>query len=309
MGERSLAVTASIGGVQVGEKIASVAQILAKASQCLAAAVELGGNTVQVFDPGAADRAEEERIALWVERIGQALAGEGFVLHWQPVMSLQGEPGELYEACLRVEVNGELVTPSGFLGIAEEHGLLAQIDRWVVRRVIEVLGERERAGRKTGLIARVSPASFAGEELVQLVRAELAAQGVPGERLWLEAPEARVFTHLRSARQFLDAVAPLGCRVGLEQFGSGLDSFQMLAHFKPAFVKIDPGLTDGVGKGGEGQDKVRAITARARAEGIVTVAERVDDAQAMSQLFSAGVEYVSGDFVAPVGPAMNFDFG
>ena len=309
VGERSLAVTASIGGVQVGEKIASVAQILAKASQCLAAAVELGGNTVQVFDPGAADRAEEERIALWVERIGQALAGEGFVLHWQPVMSLQGEPGELYEACLRVEVNGELVTPSGFLGIAEEHGLLAQIDRWVVRRVIEVLGERERAGRKTGLIARVSPASFAGEELVQLVRAELAAQGVPGERLWLEAPEARVFTHLRSARQFLDAVAPLGCRVGLEQFGSGLDSFQMLAHFKPAFVKIDPGLTDGVGKGGEGQDKVRAITARARAEGIVTVAERVDDAQAMSQLFSAGVEYVSGDFVAPVGPAMNFDFG
>ena len=309
VGERSLAVTASIGGVQVGEKIASVAQILAKASQCLAAAVELGGNTVQVFDPGAADRAEEERIALWVERIGQALAGEGFVLHWQPVMSLQGEPGELYEACLRVEVNGELVTPSGFLGIAEEHGLLAQIDRWVVRRVIEVLGERERAGRKTGLIARVSPDSFAGEELVQLVRAELAAQGVPGERLWLEAPEARVFTHLRSARQFLDAVAPLGCRVGLEQFGSGLDSFQMLAHFKPAFVKIDPGLTDGVGKGGEGQDKVRAITARARAEGIVTVAERVDDAQAMSQLFSAGVEYVSGDFVAPVGPAMNFDFG
>ena len=309
VGERSLAVTASIGGVQVGEKIASVAQILAKASQSLAAAVELGGNTVQVFDPGAADRAEEERIALWVERIGQALAGEGFVLHWQPVMSLQGEPGELYEACLRVEVNGELVTPSGFLGIAEEHGLLAQIDRWVVRRVIEVLGERERAGRKTGLIARVSPASFAGEELVQLVRAELAAQGVPGERLWLEAPEARVFTHLRSARQFLDAVAPLGCRVGLEQFGSGLDSFQMLAHFKPAFVKIDPGLTEGVGKGGESQDKVRAITARARAEGIVTVAERVDDAQAMSQLFSAGVEYVAGDFVAPVGATMNFDFG
>ena len=41
----------------------------------------------------------------------------------------------------------------------------------------------------------------------------------------------------------------------------------------------------------------------------MTVAERVDDAQAMSQLFSAGVEYVSGDFVAPVGPAMNFDFG
>ncbi|HRF84371.1 MAG TPA: EAL domain-containing protein, partial [Pseudoxanthomonas sp.] len=214
VGERSLAVTASIGGVQVGEKIASVAQVLAKASQCQAAAVELGGNTVQLFDPGAADRAEEERIALWVARIREALAGEGFVLHWQPVMNLQGEPGELYEACLRVDANGELVTPSGFLGIAEEHGLLGEIDRWVVRRAIAVLGERERAGHRTRLIARVSPASFASAEFIELVRGELGAQGVPGERLWLEAPEARVFTHLRNAQQFLAALAPLGCRVG-----------------------------------------------------------------------------------------------
>jgi len=309
VGERSLAVTASIGGVQVGEKIASVAQILAKASQCLAAAVELGGNSVQLFDPGATDRAEEERIAVWVARIREALAGEGFVLHWQPVMNLQGEPGELYEACLRVDANGELVTPSGFLGIAEEHGLLGEIDRWVARRAIAVLGERTRAGQQTRLVVRVSPASFADAGFVELLRGELLVNGVPGERLWLEAPEPKVFTHLRNAQQFLAAVAPLGCRVGLEQFGSGLDSFQLLAHFKPAFVKIDSGLTEGAAKSGEGQDKVREITARASAEGIVTVAEHVDDAQTMSHLFSAGVDYVSGSFVAPVGAAMNFDFG
>ncbi len=55
-------------------------------------------------------------------------------------------------------------------------------------------------------------------------------------------------------------------------------------------------------------DKVREITTRARAESITTIAERVEDAQAMSQLFSVGVDYVSGGFVAPVGAAMNFDF-
>jgi len=309
VGDRSVTVTASIGGVQVGEKIASVPQILARANQGLTAATELGGNAVQLFDPGAADRAEEERIALWVARLREALAGEGFVLHWLPVLSLQGEPGELYEAHLRVDANGELVTPSGFLGIAEEHGLLGEIDRWVVRRAIAVLGERERAGRQTRLLVRVSPASFASPELVDLVRRELAANGVPGERLWLEAPEAKVFTHLRNAQQFLAAVSSMGCRVGLEQFGSGLDSFQLLAHFKPAFIKIDPGLTDEMGKPGEAQDKVREITGRAREEGITTLAEDVADAQAMSQLFSAGVDHVSGDFVAPAGAAMNFDFG
>ena len=308
VGARSVTVTASIGGVQVGEKIASVPQILSRASHCLHAAVELGGNTLQIFDPGAADRAEEERIARWVERLREALAGDGFVLHYQPVMSLQGDGAELYEAHLRIEVNGELVRPSAFAAIAQEHGLLAQIDRWGVRQAIADLAERERAGRNTRVIVRICPDSFADEELVALIRAELAASGVPGERLWLQAPEAKVFTHLRVAQQFLAAVSSLGCRVGLEQFGSGLDSFQLLAHFQPAFLKIDPGLTEDLGKPGEAQDKVRGITARAQADGMVTLAEEVADAQTMSQLFTVGVDYVAGDFVAPAGPAMNFDF-
>jgi EAL domain-containing protein (putative c-di-GMP-specific phosphodiesterase class I) len=145
--------------------------------------------------------------------------------------------------------------------------------------------------------------------MVALIRAQLAEHKVPGERLLLEATESKVFTHLRSAQQFLAAVAPMGCKVGLEQFGSGLDSFQLLAHFTPAFVKIDPDLTDDIGRPGEAQDKVREITAKAQESGIVTLAAEVGEAQAMSQLFSAGVDYVSGDFVAPIGPVMNFDFG
>ena len=64
-----------------------------------------------------------------------------------------------------------------------------------------------------------------------------------------------------------------------------------------------------MGRPGDAQDKVREITTRARQEGITTLVGDVDDAQAMSQLFSAGVDFVSGGFVAPVGAAMNFDFG
>lgn len=308
IGARSATVTVSIGGVQVGEKIASIGQVLARASDCTQAAAELG-NTCRIFDPAAADRVEEERVQRWVARIREALAGDGFQLHYQPVLNLQGEPLELYEAYLRLENNGELLSPTAFLGIAEEHGLLADINRWVVSQAIAVLGQRAREGNATQVLVKVTPESFDDPQMIATLRRELQAQGVPGERLWLHAPEAKVFTHLRSAQQFLAEVAPLGCRIGLEQFGSGLDSFQLLAHFQPQFLKLDRGFTSDLAATRENIDRISQITARAQEAGIRTIAEFVSDANSMTLLFSAGVDYVQGDFVGPALPEMGFEFG
>jgi len=308
IGERSATVTVSIGGVQVGEKIASVGQVLARATECQQAASELG-NTSRIFDPAAVDRVEEERIQRWVARISEALAGDGFQLHYQPVLNLGGEPLELYEAYLRLDNNGELLSPTAFLGIAEEHGLLGDINRWVVAHAIGVLGQRARAGHATHMMVKITPESFNDPQMVATIRRELEAQGVPGERLWLHAPEAKVFTHLRNAQQFLADVAPLGCRLGLEQFGSGLDSFQLLAHFQPQFLKLDRDFTSDFARTRENADKISEITTRAQEANIRTIAEFVADANSMSLLFSAGVDYVQGEFVGPAAPAMNFDFG
>jgi diguanylate cyclase (GGDEF)-like protein/PAS domain S-box-containing protein len=307
IGDRSATVTVSIGGVQVGEKIASIGQVLARATECQHAASELG-NTSRIFDPAAIDRVEEERIQRWVARINEALSGDGFQLHYQPVLNLGGEPLELYEAYLRLDNNGELVSPTAFLGIAEEHGLLADINRWVVAHAISVLGQRERAGHATQMMVKITPESFNDALMIATIRRELQAHGVPGERLWLHAPEAKVFTHLRNAQQFLADVAPLGCRIGLEQFGSGLDSFQLLAHFQPQFLKLDRDFTSDFARTRENSEKIGEITARAQEANIRTIAEFVADNGSMSLLFSAGVDYVQGEFVGPAGPVMNFDF-
>ncbi len=309
VGERSASVTTSIGGVQIGEKIASVGQVLTRATDCLQTATNLGGNRFEIFDPGAVDRAEEERVQNWVKRIQEALQDGSFRLYFQPVVSLQGEPGEVYEALLRMETNGEVVPPQSFIGIAEDNGLLDDIDRWVVNRAIEVLAERKRAGHDTRMVVKVSPASFADNRLLDLIARQLAALDVPGDRLWLQTPEAKVFTHLRQAQAFQAAAAKLGCQVGLEHFGAGLDSFQLLSHFQPTFLKIDRVFSEDLGKTAEHQQKIREIAERAQALGILTVAEHVQDAATMAFLFTTGVDYVEGNFLATPGPAMNYDFG
>lgn len=309
IGSRSSAITASIGGVQIGEKIASVTRVLAKADHGVQSSIGVGGNRYEIFDPGAVDRAEEERIQAWIARLRDALDHDRFVLHYQPVISLQGEPGAIYESYLRLDAGGgQLVAPLSFLQIAEEHGLLWEIDRWVVGRAIAVVGERLRAGHPTTLLVKITQASLADDSLAQHVAEQLAAHAVSGEHLVLQLPESKVFTHLRAAQQLAAAVAPHGCRVCLEQFGLGLDSFQLLSHFDPAFIKLDRSFLEDLPKNARNQERIREIAAKAKPLSIRTIAEFVQDAASMSILFASGVDYVEGYFLAPAGPEMNYEF-
>lgn len=310
LGDRSVNPSVSIGGVQVGERIASVSQVMSKSSQCLASCIGMGGNRVEIFDPAARDRAEEERIQAWVERIREALAGDQFVLHYQPIISLTGAEEENYDVYLRMKgQGGEVIPPLTYLAIAEEHGLLDDIDRWVIRRAVAVISERQKAGKHTNLFVKVTPASLVEGGLSEFIAEQLAAHAVPGDRLVLQIPESKVFTHLKAVQAFQTAVAALGCRVALEQFGTGLNSFQMLSHFDPAILKIDRGFITELGKNAEIQKQVREIVSKAHAAGKQTVAEFVSDAATMSVLFSMGMDFVEGNFLAAPGPAMNYDFG
>jgi diguanylate cyclase (GGDEF)-like protein len=309
IGSRSANITASIGGVQIGEKIASVTQVLAKANHGVQSSIGVGGNRFDIFDPSAVDRAEEERIQAWVSRLRDALDRDRFLLHYQPVISLQGEPGATYETYIRLDAGaGETVPPLSFLQIAEEHGLLWEIDRWVVGRAIAVIAQRLQAGQPTTLLVKITQASIADDSLTRHIGEQLAEHKIGGEHLVLQLPEAKVFTNLRAAQEFAREVAKLGCRVGLEQFGVGLDSFQLLSHFDPAFLKLDRSFMEDLPKNAANQQRVREIANKAHALGIKSIAEFVQDAGSMSILFSSGIDYVEGYFLAPAGPEMNYDF-
>jgi diguanylate cyclase (GGDEF)-like protein/PAS domain S-box-containing protein len=309
IGDRSTAITVSIGGVQIGEKIASVSQVLSKAAECMQASVNLGGNSAGIFDPGAVDRAEEERVQTWVSHLRDALDNDRFLLHYQPVISLQGETRAMYEAYIRLDVGaGEMVPPLRFQQIAEEHGLLWEIDRWVVGRAIRVIAEQQQAGQDVTLLVKITQASLADDTLAKFVGERLGETGIPGERLILQLPEAKVFTHLRAAQQFAAAITASGCRVGLEQFGIGLDSFQLLSHFDPAYLKLDRSFTEDLPKNPDNQQRMVEIAEKARSLGICSIAEFVQDAASMAILFSAGIDYVEGNFLAAAGPEMNYEF-
>ncbi|MGH8086385.1 MAG: EAL domain-containing protein [Lysobacter sp.] len=307
--DHSLNVTASIGGVQIGQKIASVTAILGKASQGVQSTVGVGGNRVEIFDPGAVDRAEEDRVKAWVNRIRDAIDGDRFVMYYQPLISLHGEPNEMYDAYLRMQgEQGELVQPLTFLQIAEEHGLLWEIDRWVVGRAIADIGERLKAGHRTTLMVRITEVSLQDDSLVQHIEEQLRKHAADGQLLVLQLPESKVFTHIKAAQAFQQKVAKLGVRVGLEQFGSGLNSFQLLSHFDADLLKLDRAFMEDLSSNPEHQARIREIATKAHELGKQTITPFVQDAGSMSILFGASIDYAQGEFLALAGPEMNYDF-
>jgi len=310
LGNRSLALSVSIAGVQIGEKIASVPQVLGKSSQSLQAVEALGGNRVDIFDPAARDRAEEERIQAWLARINEALSEDQFVLNYQPIISLTGATGECYEVLVRMQSpDGDIVSPEQFMPIAEEHSLLDDIDRWVIGRAISLLAERKRLGKDTTLFVKVTPSSLVEGDLHNFISAQLKAHGISGENLVLQVPESKIFTHLRALQAFQKIVGSFGIRLCLEQFGTSVDSLQMLSHFDPHILKIDRSFILDLAKNPENQKKVRQFVDHARGINKHTIAEFVSDAGSMTVLFSMGVDWVQGNFLAAPGPAMNYDFG
>jgi diguanylate cyclase (GGDEF)-like protein/PAS domain S-box-containing protein len=310
VGERSITPTVSIGGVQIGQKIASTQQVLVKAGQCLQDAITEGGNRALVFDPAARDRAEEERIQQWVERIKAAIGGDGFVLNFQPIISLHGDGGEVYQVLLRMRgPTGEIVKPATFFPIAEEHSLVDQIDRWVIARAIETIAERKRAGKVTTLFVKLTPESLQDAALAAWIGITLKQAAVPGNQLVLSIPEAKAFTNLKAAQDLQKSLAKLGCALCLEQFGLGLNSFQLLTHIDASYLKLDQGLIGELGKNADNQKRVREIADKAKNVGKKTIAEGVQDAGSMTVLFTSSVNFVEGMFLAPPGPEMNYDFG
>ncbi|HEX7324821.1 MAG TPA: EAL domain-containing protein [Rhodanobacteraceae bacterium] len=297
-GGKSTSLTISIGGSLLGERNAKTQDLLAQADDALRAAAGQGGNRIDIHDPAAADKAEVARERQWLEMIDAALKQDRFVLYYQPIVSLQGEDGELFEVLLRMRGPSEEIVPSLFMPIAERNDRLRAIDRWVIAHAIAALGKRAGRPPVTTLFIKLSVGTLHDETLADWVTQKLAAAGVKAAQLVYEVPEAKVMTCLKPARDFVGRWRASGGGFALEQFGSGLNSFQALKHIDADFLKIDRALTNNLAQHSENELKVRELCSQAHAAGKRTMVEWIEEATNMPTLFSAGVNYAQGNFLA-----------
>jgi diguanylate cyclase (GGDEF)-like protein/PAS domain S-box-containing protein len=297
IGNQTVTLTVSVSGVLIGEKNANSQTVLSQAASGLREVQQRGGNEATIYDPGvraAAEVAEAQRLR---ERLKAAVESRRFSLYSQPVINLHGVEGEFFEISVRLDDDAGSVMPNDFFPAAEEAGLTPAIDRIVIANTIATLAEREKAGRNTTFFVKLAAESLADETLVPWIAQQLKNSRVRGDALVIGMPESKIVTRLKAARAFIGGLQQLHCAFALEQFGGGVNSFQLLKQIDANYLKIDRSYMQNLSKNKENQDFVRQFCHQAHQVGKIVIAEFVEDAASMSILFTCGVNFVQGNYL------------
>jgi EAL domain-containing protein (putative c-di-GMP-specific phosphodiesterase class I) len=195
-----------------------------------------------------------------------------------------------------------LVPPDTFIGLAEQAGLINDLTRWVLGEAIAEVGRWRADGAELSVAVNLSARDLLGARLVDEVAGLLLRHGVPGHALTLEVTESGVMTDLVHGVGVLRDLSTLGVRLSIDDFGTGYSSMARLHALPVDEVKIDRGFVRDLDDPA-GRAIVVATVQLARAFGLETVAEGVEDLATYEALAALGCTIAQGYYLTRPLPA------
>ena len=266
----------------------------------------LSGTTVEgaiaVFRDITDEQSERRRISrelaalTWVGRIREALDEDRFVLYSQPIVPLKG--GRASEELLirMAGRNGEIIEPGSFLGVAEKYGMITELDRWVIKRGIQIAAQ----GRHVSI--NVSAESVVTSDLSAFIEREIVETRCDPANLVFEITETALMRDIEKGAEFARGLTELGCGVALDDFGTGFGTFTHLKKLPIKYLKIDIEFVRELVESSESQHVVKAIVNLAHAFGCQTIAEGVEGGGALTLLEEFGVDFAQGFYLGRPAP-------
>ncbi|MDX6587476.1 MAG: hypothetical protein QOI31_1949 [Solirubrobacterales bacterium] len=232
-----------------------------------------------------------------LRKIRAAIEGDRLVVYAQPVVCLETGMEVMHELLVRMKgEDGALVPPADFLPLAEEFGLVGELDRWMIEQAagLAALGHR--------ITVNLSAHSLGSPTLIGHFRSALSRAGADPSLLVAEVTETALLADEKTAREFLIELRELGCQVAIDDFGSGYGGLAYIKQFECDLLKIDREFIADLTDNRRSQKVVRAVVSLAKSFNLKTVAEGVEDADAVATLKMMGVDFVQGFLFAEPRP-------
>tara|TARA_R110002167_G_scaffold132972_1_gene317422 strand:+ start:3022 stop:5640 length:2619 start_codon:yes stop_codon:yes gene_type:complete len=286
---------ASIGIAQSRMSYKDANEILRDADAAMYQAKSLGRGRYVFFD----DSMREQLIASMTleQELRQAIQSKQFELHYQKISDLSSTKALGFEVLLRWQHPTKgLLTPSEFLFMAEENGMILEIETWVIEEVCLQLKlwkqskEYEHTYIGVNLSGRHLTQANQLAKLINLIRGNT----LEPERLILEFNESAFTRHTELALKGLRKLKKLGVKLALDDYGAGLSSFNFLHHYPFEFIKLDRSFVRSLNHNEKNLSLVKALHELGTNFGYRLVAEGIESEAMLKKLQHVGCEFGQG---------------
>lgn len=224
-----------------------------------------------------------------------ALDYHEFRLFYQPKFAAPSGPISGFEALLRWERHGKILSPDSFLSIAEKTGLIIPIGEWVINEACRQLHKWHQEGHRHWTVAvNLSTLQFEQANLVDMVMSAIARHQIPPSMLTLEVTETTAMRDPESSIAILKRLTSYGVKASIDDFGTGYSSLLYLKRFPASELKIDGAFINELATNKEDACIVKAIIALCQALKLKVVAEGVETPQQRDLLTQLGCDTLQG---------------
>ena len=293
-GRYTFNVGSSIGIVPItyGE---SMSDLMVTVDTACYVAKNKGRNRIHIYEKNDEDVLQREGELQWFQAINKALEDDSFVLYSQKMVPYSKQAGsEIHEILIRLNKDGKIIEPGTFIPAAERYSLMAKIDMWVVKTLLKEINDYKHLQDIACFSINLSGQTLTDDVFVKFLHDELDRSRISPGKLIFEITETAAISNFNEATNFIRQFKQRGCKFALDDFGSGMSSFQYLGDLPIDYLKIDGSFVKHVNTNPYNQSVIKSISQIGHSLGLDVVAEFVENEDILAALDKSQIDYVQG---------------
>ncbi|MCW8954418.1 MAG: EAL domain-containing protein, partial [Sulfurimonas sp.] len=303
----TLYISTSIGISVYPEDSKDINHLIKYADVAMYKAKEEGRNNFQYYSSNMTDLAFDRVVMETNLRI--ALEKEQFVVYYQPQVNAQNNKVIGMEALVRWQhPTMGLLLPDKFIPLAEDTGLIVQLDRWVMKQAMQQIAKWNKQGINTGVLAlNLAMRQLYEEDFIHMFKKMINKTGCKPEWLELEVTEGDIMKKPQNTIEILNLISDMGVELAIDDFGTGYSSLSYLKRLPINKLKIDQSFIKDLPNDEEDASITKAIISLAKSLKLSVIAEGVENEEQKEFLLENGCTNIQGYFYAKPMPAQDIE--
>ncbi|MCT7574968.1 EAL domain-containing protein [Aliarcobacter butzleri] len=265
------------------ENLLETANIIKRYSQA--------NKNIIVYDKALELEKDYEKNIFWTLKIKKALDEDKIVPYFQPIYNLKTNKIEKYEALVRLIDGNNVISPYYFLDISKKSKQYLQLTKTMIQKTFDYFRDKDFEFSINLTFEDIK------SEYISSFIIELLKEYKIGHRVVFEIVESEEIDNFRKINEFFVTIREYGCKIAIDDFGSGYSNFEYLAKLNVDYIKIDGSLIKDILINKSSQNIVSMLVNFAKEQKVKTIAEFVSNKDILNKVRELGIDYVQGYYI------------